>query len=113
MHERVGFYGLDVYSLWDSLREIIAWLEDHAPEALPAALQAWQCLVPYREGPHEYAWSTRIVPENCEADVVALLTEVRRRTLDRAEDDPRRVGRGPQRDGRRRRRAVLPHHGRG
>jgi hypothetical protein len=23
--QRVGFYGLDVYSLWDSLREIISW----------------------------------------------------------------------------------------
>ncbi|MFI7480993.1 erythromycin esterase family protein [Kocuria sp. M1R5S2] len=80
--DRVGFYGLDVYSLWDSLREIIAWLERNAPEALPAARQAWQCFVPYREDPHEYAWSTRLVPESCEADVVALLSEVRRRTLD-------------------------------
>jgi len=24
---RVGFYGLDVYSPWDSLRKIISWLE--------------------------------------------------------------------------------------
>ncbi|MUN63948.1 erythromycin esterase family protein [Kocuria sediminis] len=86
--EQVGFYGLDVYSLWDSLREIIAWLEANAPEALPAALQAWQCFVPYHEDPHEYAWSTRIVPESCEADVVALLAEVRRRTLGRLEEDP-------------------------
>jgi erythromycin esterase len=86
--EQVGFYGLDVYSLWDSLREVIAWLGNHAPEALPAALQAWQCFVPYHEDPHEYAWSTRIVPESCEADVVALLAEVRRRTLDRPEGDP-------------------------
>ncbi len=30
--ERVGFYGLDVYSLWDSLRRIIGWLERNAPE---------------------------------------------------------------------------------
>lgn len=85
---QVGFYGLDVYSLWDSLREIIAWLEQHAPEALPAALQAWQCFVPFHEDPHEYAWSTRIVPESCEPDVVALLAEVRRRTLGRTAEDP-------------------------
>jgi erythromycin esterase len=86
--ERVGLYGLDVYSLWDSLREIIGWLEANAPDALPAARQAWQCFTPYREDPHEYAWSTRIVPQSCEADVVALLAEVRRRTLDRAGEDP-------------------------
>src|SRR6478609_2090669 len=77
MEHRVGFYGLDVYSLWDSLREIISWLEANAPDAIPTALQAWLCFVPYREDPHEYAWSTRLVPESCEADVVKLLVEVR------------------------------------
>ena len=74
---QVGFYGLDVYSLWDSLRAINAWLEVHAPEALPAARQAWQCFLPYAEDPHHYAWSTRLVPEQCEADVIELLGAVR------------------------------------
>ncbi|MFI7583733.1 erythromycin esterase family protein [Kocuria sp. M1N1S27] len=86
--EQVGFYGLDVYSLWDSLREIVSWLERSAPEALPVALRAWQCFVPFHEDPHEYARSMRIVPESCEADVVALLAEVRRRALDGTEGDP-------------------------
>ena len=79
--QRVGFYGLDVYSLWDSLREIISWLEANAPDAIPTALRAWLCFVPYREDPHEYAWSTRLVPESCEPDVVNLLVEVRLRAL--------------------------------
>lgn len=86
-HERVGFYGLAVYSLWDSLRETISWLEANAPDAVPAAMRAWRCFVPYREDPHEYARSTRLVPESCEADVVALLVEVRRRTHERTDDD--------------------------
>lgn len=81
--ERVGFYGLDVYSLWDSLWQIMTWLENHAPEALPAALSAWHCFLPYDEDPHRYARHTRLVPASCEADVVALLVEVRRRTHDR------------------------------
>ena len=84
---RVGFYGLDVYSLWDSLRETISWLEAHAPDALPAAMRAWQCFVPYQEDPHRYAWSTRLVPESCEPDVVALLVEVRRRTRPLTDDE--------------------------
>ena len=86
-HQRVGFYGLDVYSLWDSLRVIISWLEAHAPSALPAAMRAWQCFVPYREDPHQYAWSTRLVPTSCENDVVALLLEVRRRTREPVDDE--------------------------
>ena len=85
--ERVGFYGLDVYSLWDSLREIISWLETNAPDSVPTALRAWLCFVPYREDPHEYGWSTRLVPETCEADVVELLVEVRRRTRSHTADD--------------------------
>ena len=77
---RVGFYGLDVYSLWDSLREIITWLDRHAPDAVAEALQAWQCFLPYGEDPHRYAWATRLVPESCADEVVALLAQVRRRT---------------------------------
>jgi erythromycin esterase-like protein len=85
--ERVGFYGLDVYSLWDSMRAIISWLEAHVPAAIPAAMRAWQCFLPYHEDPHEYAWNSRLVPRSCEADVVALLAELRRRTRDIAGDD--------------------------
>jgi erythromycin esterase len=84
---RVGFYGLDVYSLWDSLREIIGWLKTFAPDAVPSAMQAWHCFVPFAEDPHEYAWSTRLVPETCESDVVTLLAEVRRRAGTLADDD--------------------------
>jgi erythromycin esterase-like protein len=83
----VGFYGLDVYSLWDSLREIMTWLNANEPEAVWAAMEAWQCFVPYDEEPQRYAWSTRIVPETCEADVVALLVEVRRRAAGHPVDD--------------------------
>jgi erythromycin esterase-like protein len=85
--DRVGFYGLDVYSLWDSLRAIISWLERNAPDALPAAMEAWRCFAPHREDPHGYAWSTRLVPESCEADVVALLVEVQHRAAARLPDD--------------------------
>ncbi len=84
---RVGFYGLDVYSLWDSLRRIVRWLERNAPDALPAALAAWQCFVPFREDPHEYAWSTRLVPTSCEPEVVELLAAVHQRA-DQPTDDP-------------------------
>ena len=77
--DRVGFYGLDVYSLWDSIDEVITWLDAHAPESLPAALRAWRCFLPFGEDPHRYARATRMVPESCEREVVDLLVEVRRR----------------------------------
>lgn len=75
---RVGFYGLDVYSLWDSLARTMAWLADRAPDALPVAMRAWRCFAPFEADPHRYAWGTRLVPMSCENDVVDLLVEVRR-----------------------------------
>lgn len=84
---RVGFYGLDVYSLWDSLRAVMAWLETHAPDAVPAAMRAWQCFLPYGEDPHQYAWSTRLVPSSCEPEVVSLLAETRLLAHGRTRDD--------------------------
>lgn len=77
--DRVGFFGLDVYSLWDSLREVFRWLEHHAPEAIPAAMRAWECFAPFGEDPQRYAHSTALVPASCEDDVVALLVAVRHR----------------------------------
>lgn len=85
---QVSFYGLDVYSLWDSLRQTISWLEANAPEALPAAHQAWQCFAGYNEDPHSYARSIRMVDETCEDDVVELLVHVRRLAMDGVPAEP-------------------------
>ncbi|WP_433862083.1 erythromycin esterase family protein [Streptomyces sp. L7] len=74
---RVGFYGLDVYSLWESLEAVIDWLAANSPDDVPTALRAWRCFEPYGEDPQGYAWATRLVPMSCEPDVIALLTSVR------------------------------------
>lgn len=58
---------------------IMTWLREHHPDALDAATDAWQCFLPYGEDPHRYARRTRLVPESCEPEVVALLLEVVRR----------------------------------
>ena len=75
--DQVRFHGLDVYSLWDSLREIIEYLDEHEPEAAGTARRAWGCFEPYAENPQEYAYATRVVPTSCEEEVVALLARLR------------------------------------
>lgn len=72
----VGFYGLDVYSLWDSLDRIIEYLRNSRPDAMESATEAFGCFEPYGEDPHAYAWATRMVPTDCEDEVVELLLEV-------------------------------------
>jgi erythromycin esterase-like protein len=77
---RVGFYGLDVYSLWDSLYAVLGHLRRVHPQLLPAAHRAFQCFEPYGEDSQEYARATRWIDESCEDEVVALLAALRRST---------------------------------
>ena len=82
---RVGFYGLDVYSLWDSLRSILDYLREHAPEHVDPAMAAFRCFEPYAEDPQAYAMATHLVPTSCEDPVLVMLRELRR-VRERAED---------------------------
>lgn len=75
----VGFYGLDVYSLWESMSSIVNYLEKTDPDTARLARQAYLCFEPYGEDEQAYAWSTRLVPEDCEDEVVDLLLEMRRK----------------------------------
>lgn len=84
--ERVGFYGLDVYSLWDSLARTMSWLSEHQPDAIPLAMRAWRCFAPFDEDPQRYAWGTRLVPMSCEEEVVDLLSAVRQRAASDGDD---------------------------
>jgi erythromycin esterase len=79
--QRVGFYGLDVYSLFSSLREILVYLREHDPEQVSAAVAAYRCFEPYDEDPNSYAWSTRFVNAHCEQEVVGLLVAMRQRAV--------------------------------
>ena len=72
-----GFYGLDVYSLWDSLYQVMGYLRRHDPAALPTARRAFGCFESCGEDVQEYAQATRWVGASCEDEVVALLSELR------------------------------------
>jgi erythromycin esterase-like protein len=78
-NRRVGFHGLDVYSLWESLREILTYLREHDPEQVPVALAAYRCFEPYGEDAQSYAAATRFASESCEHEVVDLLVRLRER----------------------------------
>jgi erythromycin esterase-like protein len=70
---RVGFYGLDVYSLWDSMHAVMGWLRENEPEHVGRATQAMRCFEPFGEDGAEYAFATRFAPTSCEQAVVDLL----------------------------------------
>ena len=70
---RVGFYGLDVYSLWDSMHELIAWLEVNEPGHVSRARRALACFEPFGEDGAEYAFAHRFSPTSCEDAAVEVL----------------------------------------
>jgi erythromycin esterase len=82
-NRQAGFYGLDVYSLWDSLFQVLAYLQQAHPERLPAARRAFRCFEPFGEDVQEYAQAANWLDESCEDEVVALLAELRRGDRDR------------------------------
>jgi erythromycin esterase len=83
----VGFYGLDVYSLWESLDTVLGYLTDNHPEALESARSALKCFEPFAEDPKKYAKAVGMVPSSCENEVIDLLTELRSRPV-RLQGDP-------------------------
>jgi erythromycin esterase-like protein len=85
--QKAGFYGLDVYSLWESLYAVMAYLHRTQPDALPAAWRALRCFEPYAEDVQEYAQATQFVPHGCEDEVVTLLQELRRHAAEHRADD--------------------------
>ncbi|SDL63504.1 Erythromycin esterase homolog [Daejeonella rubra] len=76
-NQKVGFYGLDVYSLWESMESIMGYLKQKDPAALKIAEKAFQCFEPYRkdEG-RSYGWAGRLVPELCQDEVIGMLREI-------------------------------------
>jgi erythromycin esterase len=84
--QQVGFYGLDVYSLHESMDLLLDYVAKNRPDALETARQAMRCFEPYGEDPQSYAWGTTIVPSSCEADVLSLLMKLREKSYPYSSD---------------------------
>ena len=83
---KVGFYGLDVYSLWDSMRVVVDYLERLDPQLAVGARRAYRCFEPYGEDEQEYARATYLVPTSCEDEAVSVLRSLRQRAPEYAQD---------------------------
>jgi erythromycin esterase len=75
---KIGFHGLDVYSLHDSMRLVVNYLQQVDPSAADNARRAFACFEPYGDDPQQYALATRFVPVSCEAQVNAALAHITR-----------------------------------
>lgn len=71
--EKVGFYGIDLYSLWESIDEILSYLGSKPGADLEAARKAFECFDPFGRDEQAYGISAAIYGEGCEDEVVQLL----------------------------------------
>ena len=87
---RVGFYGLDLYSLYTSIEAVLEYLKKVDPEAAKRARYRYSCFEHFSEDTQAYGYAATFgLAESCERDVIAQLMELRRRAAEYASRDGR------------------------
>ena len=74
--KKTGFFGLDVYSLWDSMYAMVNYLEKEDPQAALTVKKAIRCFEPFRENEQAYARYS-MTELSCRDKVLDLLKEIR------------------------------------
>jgi erythromycin esterase-like protein len=76
--DRVGFYGLDLYSLHASVDALLKYLRKVDPEAAGRARQRYSCFEHLGADPQSYGYAANLgLSRSCEDDVVAQLIDMR------------------------------------
>ncbi len=89
--QRVAFHGLDLYSLYTSIREVLKYLDDVDPDVAEIARQRYGCLTPWQADPATYGRAALSGSyRSCEADVVRMLVDLSARHRDYALHDGER-----------------------
>jgi erythromycin esterase-like protein/predicted phosphoribosyltransferase len=80
---KVGFYGLDLYSLHASMEAVVDYLDKVDAEAAARARERYACFDQFGRDPQVYAYEAGMAgAEPCEAGAVAQLLELRQKTAD-------------------------------
>ncbi len=87
---KVGFYGLDLYSLHASMGAVLGYLAKVDPEAARRARYRYSCFDHFGEDTQAYGYAASFgLTESCEKEVISQLVELRRRAADYASRDGR------------------------
>jgi len=89
--KRVAFHGLDLYSLYSSIRSILKYLDDVDPATAQLARQRYGCLTPWQADPATYGQAALTGSyRSCEREVVLMLTDLATKHREYAEHDGER-----------------------
>lgn len=79
---QVGFYGLDIYNMSGSIEAVLAYLDQHDPQAAAVARERYGCLTPWQADPATYGRaSLQKGHAECEEAVVAQCSDLLERAL--------------------------------
>src|SRR5262245_17116590 len=86
--QRVGFYGIDLYSLRASMDAVLAYLNQVDPAAAVRAQQRYACSDQFREEPQAYGYAAGFgLTPTCEREAIAELMALQRRRAEYAAGD--------------------------
>jgi erythromycin esterase-like protein len=87
---RVGFYGLDLYSLHASMAAVLDYLRIVDPEAAARAAQRYACFDHFGPDPQAYGYAATLgLAPSCEREVIGQLVELRAAAAEYARRDGR------------------------
>jgi erythromycin esterase-like protein len=85
---KVGFYGLDLYSLHTSARAVLDFLDKVDPEAARRARYRYACFEHFGEDTQAYGYAASFgLSKSCEDEVVSQLVEMQKRASELASRD--------------------------
>jgi protein-L-isoaspartate(D-aspartate) O-methyltransferase len=89
--QRVGFHGLDLYSMFTSIAAVLAYLDEVDPQAARLARSRYGALTPWQEDPAAYGRAVLVGKyESSEASVIEMLEDMLARRLEYAARDGER-----------------------
>ena len=78
--QRTAFYGLDLYSLYTSITEVLRYLDRVDPESAEVARHRYGCLTPWQHDPVAYGQATLSATyKSCEKDVILMLRDINKK----------------------------------
>ncbi len=87
---KVGFYGLDLYSLHASMEAVLSYLDKIDPEAANRARARYSCFDLFGSDSQAYGYATAFgLAKSCEEEVVNQLLELHKRASELAKKDGR------------------------
>ena len=85
---KVGFYGMDLYSLYASMEAVLNYLEQVDPEAAKQARHRYSCFDHAGEDSQSYGYAATFgLTESCEGEAVKQLVELQQRMGEYAQRD--------------------------